>query len=122
MSTNNSAAVDELEEVIDLTHPQTSQSEAQRVSPFPSDFQFPFLTSSYLDMSQITSVMDVKWTRRLRKTSVIGIMRGSASVMYHVCSRMMEESLKSLDSLYISILESEDGVLYVIRGQTNRPV
>ena len=123
MSTNNSAAVDELEEVIDLTHPQTSQSDDQRVSSFPSDVRTPLLTSSFQDRSQITSVMDVKETKWLPKTSVIGIMRGSASVMYHVCSRMMAESLKSHNSLVISMLEtSEDGVLHVIRGQTSSQV
>ena len=67
--------------------------------------------------------MDVKETKWVPKTSVIGIMRGSASVMYHVCSRMMAESSKSHNSLVISMLEtSEDGVLHVIRGQTSRQV
>ena len=93
MSTYNSAAVDGPEEVIDLTHPQTSQSEDQRVSSFPSAVRTPLLTSSFQDRSQFTSVMDVKETKWPPKTSVIGIMRGSAYIMYYVCSRMMAKSL-----------------------------
>ena len=53
-------------------------------------------------------------------TSFIGIMGASASVMYHVCSRIMTERLKSHKSLVISRLEArKDDVLHVMRGQRN---